>query len=49
MVTPDCRYVAWDSVATNLIATAQTQRLVYRRDLETGTNVLISQGNGGDA
>ena len=33
MITPDCRYVAWDSVATNLVATAQTQRLVYRRDL----------------
>ena len=43
MITPDCRYVAWDSVATNLSAPAQTQRLVYRRDLMTGTNVLISQ------
>ena len=48
VITPDCRYVAWDSVATNLTATAQTQRLVYRRDLDSGTNVLISQGNGGE-
>ena len=48
VVTPDCRYVAWDSEATNLVATAQTQRLVYRRDLDSGTNVLISQGSGGE-
>ena len=31
-----------------MLATAQTQRLVYRRDLQTGTNVLISQGDGAD-
>ena len=50
VITPDCRYVAWDSEAHNLVADAQTQRLVYRRDLQTGTNVLISQGDGaGDA
>ena len=48
VITPDCRYVAWDSEATNLVAPAQTQRLVYRRDLQTGTNVLISQGDGAD-
>jgi Tol biopolymer transport system component len=48
VVTPDCRYVAWDSEATNLVAPAQTQRLVYRRDLMTGTNVLISRGVGGE-
>jgi Tol biopolymer transport system component len=48
VITPDCRYVAWDSEATNLVAAAQTQRLVYRRDLTTGTNVLISQGDGAD-
>jgi len=29
-ITPDCRYVAWDSEATNLTATAQTQRLAYQ-------------------
>ena len=46
VITPDCRYVGWDSEAGNLTATAQTQRLVYRRDLNTGTNVLISQGDG---
>ena len=46
VVTPDCRYVAWDSEAGNLVAPAQTQRLVYRRDLNTGTNVLISRANG---
>ena len=48
VVTPDCRYVAWDSEAGNLVAPAQTQRLVYRRDLSTGTNVLISRGDGAD-
>jgi Tol biopolymer transport system component len=48
VITPDCRYVAWDSEAHNLVADAQTQRLVYRRDLQTGTNVLISQGDGAD-
>jgi Tol biopolymer transport system component len=46
VITPDCRYVAWDSEATNLVATAQTQRLVYTRDLDAGTNVLISRGDG---
>ncbi len=46
VITPDCRYVAWDSFAHNLVATAQTERLVYRRDLQTGTNVLVSRANG---
>ncbi len=46
VITPDCRYVVWDSEATNLVTPAQTQRLVYRRDLMTGTNVLISRADG---
>ena len=50
VITPDCRYVAWDSVRHEPgRATAQTQRLVYRRDLQTGTNVLISRASGAAA
>jgi Tol biopolymer transport system component len=47
VITPDCRYVAWDSVATNLVAGSPTQRLVYRRDLLTGTTELVSTATGG--
>ena len=46
VVTPDCRYVAFDTQATNMLATAQPPRLVYRRDLQTGENVLISRADG---
>jgi Tol biopolymer transport system component len=42
-VTPDCRYVAFDSDATDLTATAVTDRHVYRRDMQTGTTVLVSR------
>jgi Tol biopolymer transport system component len=48
VITPDCRYVAWHSAATNLTATPQTQLLVYRRDLEAGTNELVSRASGAD-
>ncbi|MEA2443218.1 MAG: hypothetical protein QOJ12_510, partial [Thermoleophilales bacterium] len=49
VITPDCRYVAYDSEATNLTAGTQTQRQVYRRDLQTDTTILISRATGAGA
>ena len=46
VITPDCRYVAWDSIATNLVAGSPSERLVYRRDLQTGTTELVSRATG---
>jgi len=42
-ITPDGRYVLFESVATNLVATA-TQGLgdIYLRDLQTGVTALVS-------
>ena len=45
-ITPDCRYVAFDSEATDLTADVVDKRLVYRRDLQTGTTVLVSRATG---
>ena len=42
-VTPDCRYVAFDSEADDLTSTTLTGRHVYRRDLQAGTTVLVSR------
>ena len=46
-LTPDCRYVAFESDATDLIATAVTGHHVYRRDMQTGTTVLVSRATVG--
>lgn len=46
-LTPDCRYVAFESDATDLISTAVTGHHVYRRDLQTNTTVLVSRATGG--
>lgn len=43
VITPDCRYVAFESDATDLTSVALAQHHVYRRDLQTGTTSLISR------
>jgi hypothetical protein len=43
VITPDCRYVAFDSEATDLTGATLSQRHVYRRDLQTDATVLISR------
>jgi hypothetical protein len=45
-VTPDCRYVAFESLATNLTGATLNERLVYRRDLQTATTILVSRADG---
>ena len=47
-LTPDCRYVAFDSEASDLVAggVPAADRHVYRRDLQTGTTVLVSRADG---
>jgi len=46
-VTPDCRYVAFDSEADDLTSTTLTGRHVYRRDMQAGTTVLVSRATTG--
>jgi Tol biopolymer transport system component len=41
-VSPDGRFVCFSSSATNLVTTASTIVQVYRKDLVTGTVVLVS-------
>ncbi len=50
-VTPDGRYVAFESVATNLVTPAPPVTIseIYRRDLETGQTVLVSSSASGEA
>ena len=47
VITPDCRYVAFQSEATDLTSVALAATQVYRRDLQTGTTILISRETGG--
>ena len=47
VITPDCRYVAFQSDATDLTSVALAPTHVYRRDLQTGTTILISRATGG--
>lgn len=47
-ISPDGRYVAYLSVASNIVA-AVSGTQVYRYDRNTGTTVLISRVNGGGA
>ena len=47
VITPDCRYVAFQSDATDLTSVALATTHVYRRDLQTGTTILISRATGG--
>ncbi len=42
-VSPDGRYVAFASAATNLMAGASGEPQVYLRDLQTGTTTMVSQ------
>lgn len=47
-ITPDGRYVAFSSTATNLISgVTVTKSQVYRRDLATGATILISVDSSG--
>jgi Tol biopolymer transport system component len=47
-VSPDCRWVAFDSEASDLLSTPvpAADRHVYRRDMQTGTTLLISRADG---
>lgn len=47
-VTPNGRFVAFDSNATNLPGASTTYNQVYVRDLKTGKTKLVSKSNGGD-
>jgi WD40-like Beta Propeller Repeat len=47
-VSPDGRYVAFASAATNLMAGASGESQVYLRDLQTETTTLVSQNELGD-
>jgi Tol biopolymer transport system component len=45
-ISPDCRWVAFDSESTNLVSPSVTGRHVYRRDLQSNTTLLISRADG---
>ncbi len=47
-ITPDGRYVAFDSDADNLPGAGTTYNQVYVRDRQTGKTKLVSKTNGGD-
>jgi WD40-like Beta Propeller Repeat len=47
-VSPDGRYVAFASAATNLMVGASGESQVYLRDLQAGTTTLVSQNGLGD-
>ena len=44
-ISADGRYVAFDSLATNLVSPATTGSQVFVRDLQTGTTTLVSRNN----
>jgi Tol biopolymer transport system component len=46
-VSADCRYVAFEPRATNLVPVPQRMSVIGRHDMATGRNVLVSQSNGG--
>lgn len=48
-ISPDGRYVVFESNATNLVEDPPQVRGVYRRDLQTGTTVLLSKAEDGIA
>jgi hypothetical protein len=47
-ITPNARWVAFDSDATNLPGAGTTYNQVYVRDMKTGKVKLVSRTNGGD-
>ena len=48
LISADARYVVFISAATNLVmGPVNTNRNVFRRDLQTGTTVLVSVGTDG--
>src|SRR5262245_58521665 len=47
-ITPNARWVAFDSDATNLPGAGTTYNQVYIRDRKTGKTKLVSRTNGGD-
>ena len=49
VITPDGRYVAFVSSATNLMAGSNNVGQVYRLDRQTGTMIRVSQRPGGTA
>jgi Tol biopolymer transport system component len=49
VITPDGRYVAFVSTATNLMAGSNNMAQVYRLDRQTGTMIRVSQRPGGNA
>jgi hypothetical protein len=47
-ITPNARWVAFDSYATNLPGASTTYNQVYVRDRKTGKTKLVSKSNSGD-